>query len=436
MKLLALPLLATAVTHVLGTHVQAHPSSRSIYGSLSPSAKKVFDESMDLNEKLWDEAEGYLYALDSSGIHDTRASAMYATALLARAGGNGADVARAVRIIDAVAGEQYDINGTLWFGTYPHTPQDPFPGTSLLGAVPYASYDPNWRDFVATAWVLALEESRSLLSNDTVATLEQSLLKAGKGILLRYQGRGPYANSVAVNTSVDNADAAYTNPWLMGTLVMSYIGHRLNDTQLIKKSNEDAQAVYNLFTFGGFNTFSEYNSATYTGVDLWALSLWITYGPKGTKLKEYGSYMLNHTLLDLADLYHADLRNLAGPWDRSYGFDMTRYHSIFGEVVTALAPLDKGAIPSPPASGLHLNDASCFGPLIPLVADRLKNAAPPGVLESFSAFRKERTVARKVRTNVVDETAVRNFTAWLGANISIGGISMNLHLAKLRTSRA
>lgn len=44
----------------------------------------------------------------------------------------------------------------------------------------------------------------------------------GKGQLLRYQGRGDYANSVDVDTGVDNLDAAYTNPWLMGTIVMRY----------------------------------------------------------------------------------------------------------------------------------------------------------------------------------------------------------------------
>ena len=46
----------------------------------------------------------------------------------------------------------------------------------------------------------------------------------------------------------------------------SYIGHRLNDTELIEKSEEDAQTIYDLFTFGNFNTFAEYNSGTYTGV--------------------------------------------------------------------------------------------------------------------------------------------------------------------------
>lgn len=65
----------------------------------------------------------------------------------------------------------------------------------------------NRRDFVSTAWALALGQYEHLLSADVVQQMEQSLLLAGKGNLKRYQGRGPYANSILVNTSADNGDA-------------------------------------------------------------------------------------------------------------------------------------------------------------------------------------------------------------------------------------
>ncbi|THH15465.1 hypothetical protein EW146_g5028 [Bondarzewia mesenterica] len=427
--------------HANGVYVRTPPPS--VYSALSASAKKLFDESMDFNEQYWDETEGYLFQIDSAGIHDTRATAMYATALLARNGKHGSDRARAIRIFEQIVPQQWDQNGTLWYGVYPHTPQDPFPGTSLLGTIPYTSWDPNWRDFVGTAWILALERSGRLIPDSVVSQVEQSLLKAGKGNLLRYQGRGPYANSVTVNSSADNLDAvravncmlvvssydifeAYTNPYLMGVFVMSYIGHRLNDTELIEKSEEDAQTIYDLFTYGDFNTFSEYNSGTYTGVDIWALALWIKYAPKGSNVAKYGPFMLNNTLVDLGTLYHAGLRNLAGPWDRSYGYDMTRYHSVFGQLVTSLAPLHRGAVPSPPAGGLHTNDVACFGPLIPLISSIIADVAPDSVLKNFADFgTTERILKRRLRTNVVDETAIRNVTAWLGETVSIGGQSLD-----------
>ena len=113
---------------------------------------------------------------------------------------------------------------------------------------------------------------------------------------------------------------------------------------------------------------------------------------------------------------------------------MTRYHSPFGELVSSLAPVGKGAVPSPPAGGLHSNDAGCFGPLMPLVANIIKEVTPKTTLSSFSSFSGERSVQRKLRTNVVDPTAVRNFTSWLGANITIGGQSVRYHWRFLSSS--
>ena len=123
----------------------ATAAQASLYDTLSAGGKKVFDDAMAVNEMYYDPVEGYVYGIDVSGVHDTRASAMWAVGLLARNGGDGDDVARAVRIIESVASQQYVDNSTAaWYGTYPHTPQDPFPGTSLLGTVPYDAYDPNW----------------------------------------------------------------------------------------------------------------------------------------------------------------------------------------------------------------------------------------------------------------------------------------------------
>jgi hypothetical protein len=122
-------------------------NASTIYDSLSLGAKRIFDESMSLNEQLWDDVEGYLFVTDDGtpGVHDTRATAMWATALLARNGNNGTDKARAMRIFRAVSSQQYNDNSTVaWYGTFPHSPQEPIPGTSLLGTVPYADYDPNW----------------------------------------------------------------------------------------------------------------------------------------------------------------------------------------------------------------------------------------------------------------------------------------------------
>lgn len=66
------------------------------------------------------------------------------------------------------------------------------------------------RDFVGTAWCLALATSEGLLSNATINIMEQSLLLAAEGLLTRYQGRGEYANSINANMSADNLDQVCT----------------------------------------------------------------------------------------------------------------------------------------------------------------------------------------------------------------------------------
>ncbi|KZT24175.1 hypothetical protein NEOLEDRAFT_1179434 [Neolentinus lepideus HHB14362 ss-1] len=400
--------------------------------SLSPVARNLFHTSLDYTSSFFDPSVNFLLSSDPStpGMHDTRSSAMYAVGLLLR--NEGDDVERAVSIIENVAGSQYrtSANGSVmpWYGTYPHAPEEPAPG-DFYGDVIYTNFDPNWRDFVGTAWCFALATREHLLPVSTIKTMEESLLIAAEGVLTRYQGRGPYANAVNVDTTKDNLDEAYTNPWLMGTFLLSYIGHRTNCTDLIARSESDAKRVYDLFTYRGFNTFSEYNSGTYTGVDVYALALWIAYSPSNSTLPEYGTYMLQHTMEDLGLLYHAGLRNLAGPFDRTYGFDQTRYHSVLGYFIAALLPCASTPAPVPTSlpGSLHINDYTCFPYLAATLSSVVRGITPQWVLDNFAQFEngKERIVEREVRTNTVDPTAVRNVTAWLGDNISIGAQSLD-----------
>ncbi|TFK53879.1 hypothetical protein OE88DRAFT_1675168 [Heliocybe sulcata] len=400
--------------------------------SLSPVALDLFNTSLTDTSSFFDPSVNYLLSSDPAtpGKHDTRASAMYAVGLLLR--NEKDDVETAVRIIENVAGTQYGkaSNGTVppWYGTYPHAPEEPGPG-DFYGDLVYTNYDPNWRDFVGTAWCFALATRGHLLPLSTVQLMEQSLILAAEGVLTRYQGRGPYANAVNVDNTKDNLDEAYTNPWLMGTFLLSYIGQRTNRTDLIVRAESDAQSIYDLFTYCGFDTFAEYNSGTYTGVDLYALALWIAYSPPNSKLKEYGTYMLQHTMEDIGLLYNAGLRNLAGPFDRTYGFDQTRYQSVVGYFITALLPSLSTPAPIPKSllGSLHVSDYTCFPYLAAALSPIVRNATPGWVLENFATFEegKERFIDRKVRTNTVDPSAVRNVTAWLGDNISIGGQSLD-----------
>lgn len=76
---------------------------------------------------------------------------------------------------------------------------------------------------------------------------------------------------------------------------------------------------------------------TYYGIDMWALSLWSKYAPSNSSLAKYGPLMLSglwdtmggmlfrvlicfmvSNQLNL-EYYNANLKNFAGPYDRTYG---------------------------------------------------------------------------------------------------------------------
>jgi hypothetical protein len=67
--------------------------------------------------------------------------------------------------------------------------------------------------------------------------------------------------------------------------------------------------------------------------------------PATSLMGQHGGEMIRHTWNSLGELYNANLKNVAGPWDRSYGYDMNRYLSILALQIWTLvgkeaAPID------------------------------------------------------------------------------------------------
>jgi hypothetical protein len=112
----------------------------------------------------------------------------------------------------------------------------------------------------------------------------------------------------------------------MRAFVSGWTGRRLNNTNMTTSGENDAKGIIALFDRA--NTLSEFNSGTYTGVSLWSLALWSKYLPKESIMAQKGPVMAAHTWEAVAQLWHPQLKNVAGPWDRSYGFDMNRYLSL------------------------------------------------------------------------------------------------------------
>jgi hypothetical protein len=72
------------------------------------------------------------------------------------------------------------------------------------------------------------------------------------------------------------------------------------------------------------DAFFEFNSPTYSGVDIFGLALWRDYGFTPL-MRQRGQEMEAGLWRASAGLYNANLRNISGPYDRSYGMDMQSY---------------------------------------------------------------------------------------------------------------
>ena len=114
---------------------------------------------------------------------------------------------------------------------------------------------------------------------------------------------------------------------------------------------------------------------------------------------------------DIAQFYHADLRNLAGPYDRSYGMDMRRYASVIGIWMRLATDKIHALFPDTDRPFEHEHDIA-FVPLIAFLGARV----PPDARERLLAFQGERQIE-----HVISDSPRRVATAWLGKDRMLGG---------------
>ncbi|KAJ4308943.1 hypothetical protein N0V94_009149 [Neodidymelliopsis sp. IMI 364377] len=372
-------------------------------------AKSLLHESMDWLDMYYDNERGYLFSLNSAAlVHETRASVWYAAGLLAR--NEADDVEQAVRIVNNVIAGQFKNETAQWFGDYQIYPEEPTVGTEQYKPVIYNSWDPNWRGFIGTTFVVMLEEFPHLIPQETQDYMLESLFNTTIGDSYRVGG-----------VDDDNLYPAYSNPSIMRAFVSGWVGRRANDSNMTTAGEAYAQEVVDLFTRD--NTLSEFNSGTYAGVSLFALTLWAKYMPQESVMGQYGGDMIKHTWTSLGELYNANLKNVAGPWDRSYGFDMNRYLSILALQMWTLIGKENAPInPKPYAMG-HKNDFA-ISPLIAILAPFHNSLVPASTLSSLTSF----PGTHSVRTSAFSppfDTYPRNISAWLSPHLTIGAESFS-----------
>jgi len=304
--------------------------------SLPPLARELAGEALAWMEPYGDAACdllsypgkcGHYSSLDveTEQPHLIRESVWWAMGLLLR---NQADDAiRAGRILEAVLRWQFHEPGTPYHGTFARAPEEQVP--SLEKCVMWKDYDPNWRQFIPTSFMIILERL-----SDRVSPALRSRLK--DSIRLAVEGEPP-----------DRIVPRYSNIAMMQAVHLVYAGALFHQPAWKERGLLLARQIYALFS--EHETFSEFNSPTYYGVNLYALRLW-RLESNSPELEEWGAKMEAALWRHVARYYHPRLRNLCGPFDRSYGMDMVKYSSGIGIWMRLELEPERAPAPSPSLS--------------------------------------------------------------------------------------
>lgn len=359
-----------------------------------------FDVSVRWADARWDDVHKLLIMpLDRKyiGQHEAppiiRDSVWYATGLLMRQ--QVGDVVRALATIEAVLNYQFDEPGAVYHGTFYRYVGEAHPLTE--NAVIWRDYDPNWREFICTVFIILLNDFNALLPD----ALQERMRYA-----IRLAAEGAYMRKVA---------AEYTNISLMSAFLLDFAGRHFGIEEWGDYAFGQANKIYRLFN--RFKTFNEYNSPTYYGVDFYALALWREYGATST-YREFGATMEAELWRDLAQFYHAGMHNICGPYDRSYGMDMTDYLALLGLWIAAVVPIPHAPLPDVSHHFEHAADFF-FMPLVALVGSR----PPPDVLPYLTAFSDERTLERTIEPQ-------RTATSWLSPSLMLGAEADHLNATR------
>lgn len=383
--------IALILAGMCGNLVSVHAErvKRKPIAALPAQTQALFDESMRLFEECYD-PQAHLIRLpvmshtNALGTFMVRESSWYALGLLMR--DQRDDRARAAVLLETVLKQQYLTPGTKWFGTFKRSPEDPEPAA---GTRDFTAFDPNWRQFIGTTFEIILQEYSDRISPELRTQLNHSLDNVVDGELQEHR-LPPY----------------YSNIALMQGALLDWVAEHHNRADVKQQAADWTHEVARLFH--QHESFSEYNSPTYAGIDLCGLALWRAYGST-PEMRHEGVVMEAALWNNIADFYQPALRNISGPYDRSYGMDMESYVAPTG--VWLRSVLDAAHAPLPPISSStnHVTDVW----IAPIVAT-LGAVIPAQAMAKLKSFGGEHLVTARI-----DEKRVA--TAWIGTNAIWGG---------------
>ena len=341
---------------------------------------------MSWMEPLYDPEQGLLRYPQNPEQHMVRESLWFAFGLVLQVrffGRNESDLIQAENIVQQVLANQYDVPGEVWHGTFKRAPQEPDPP---VPAVMWKDYDPNWRQFIGTVLLLWRKLEGELMPASLQVAIDSALKKCIEG------------------EPVNRVPVTYTNIALMKAWLEVECGDLIDDQSrrgALEYAGDIAQR------FGQHNAFQEYNSPTYYGINFFALGLWQNFS---TDLSSMGQQMSVALWEDVARYYHADMKNLCGPWSRSYGMDMQQYVAALGLWIWAATNRNTAPFPESNDNLQHAHDF-CLGPIAAFSATLL----PDAVTNLLNGFHGERHIQQQI-----SDEPHRSVEAYLSKDIMLG----------------
>ncbi|ORX41089.1 hypothetical protein BD324DRAFT_678482 [Kockovaella imperatae] len=337
-------------------------------------------------------------------------SSWYVVGLLARAQGNDVEVAN--KLIANIVTQQYTDPSFIGYGTFKDGYLKPYVDVSdtLWPPKIYNSYDPNVNLFVTIAGIIIDSQFSHLLWDSNLANLRKAMYIATVGDGYRVGG-----------LDGDNLYPDYSNPWYMRCVSAAYVGNMCGDSNMTYWANEWAKEGIELFNMT--NTLSEFNGGTYAGVTLFALSL-AQYCPTNSTIYQQAPRVITSVWDQLAETYNPSLTTLSGPWDRTYGFDLTQYYGIIGSGITGIIGMN-GSYPMPnPLDGSnHYTDMAII-PMQVVTSVYTESLIPSQAKSRFAALYAPHMYDTQAFSPPWDKRP-RNYTFWVDDGLSVGGIEFD-----------
>lgn len=344
------------------------------YSNLSNYQRSLFDGFIET--MLPQGTNVYQVITDKVSI---RSTTRLASALLFR--NISVDSENAIEIVRWVLKHQYQEEGIKTYGMWKTN-------------VANDGQDQNWREFIGCDLIIIYHKYKDRLPEDLLTGIETGLIHAARGAMIR------------------DVQSEYTNISVMSAFLMNYVGTEFGIEELKNAGLKKARDIYTLYH--RYNTFSEYNSPTYDGVTLIALSLWRELA--SGEFSAMGAELEGALWHEIATHYNPELKNMTGPHIRSYGMDMNRYYSITG-ICIAVALDEEKLAPIPRGGGAKYFEVSNIAPMFQLDLN-----IPKSVLKRLKHYDTDHFLDRLVPNKYFAGDSLKRITASINRGWMMGGM--------------